>query len=280
MKLGCSTILFGGYSLDEALDGIAKAGYRAIELCARPGMAPHVAMDRPATYYAEIKQKITDRGLVIESLAGTGGISLDSDEFPRALEVAHMLGAPMIAEGAGGNSPAVEDDSFKPEYETSLKDVVGILNRAAEQAMQFGIKLTIKPHVGTAIYSRKSILKAVPDLNQEWIGINFDPTHIWRSGTGEDPVETLRAVKKYVFTLRIRDNRASRERPIGSVENQIAGKGALDLPALTAEMKTIEDRVPYATLEIVGTHNGTGWALEAVQDVIGQCFTYLEPLLA
>ncbi|MCJ7738875.1 MAG: sugar phosphate isomerase/epimerase [Anaerolineae bacterium] len=280
MKLGCSTILFGGYSLDEALDGIAKAGYKAIELCARPGMAPHVEMDRPASYYAEIKQRITDRGLVIESLAGTGGISLDSDEFPRALEVAHMLGAPMIAEGAGGNSPAVEDDSFKPEYETSLKDVVDILNKAADQAMQFGVKLTIKPHVGTAIYSRKSILKAVPDLNQEWIGINFDPTHIWRSGTGEDPVETLRAVKKYIFTLRIRDNRASRERPIGSVENQIAGKGALDLPALTAEMKTIEDRVPYATLEIVGTHNGTGWALEAVQDVIGQCFTYLEPLLA
>ena len=35
MILGCSTILYGGYSLDETLDGIAKAGYKAIELCAR-----------------------------------------------------------------------------------------------------------------------------------------------------------------------------------------------------------------------------------------------------
>jgi len=280
MQLGCSTILFGAYSLDDALDGIAKAGYKAIELCARPGMAPHVEMNQPAAYYAEIKQKIADRGLVIESLGGTGGISLHSDEFPRALEVAGMLGAPMIAEGAGGQSPAVEDDSFKPEYENSLQGVVDILNKAADQAATFGVRLTIKPHVGTAIYSRKSILKAMPDLNQEWIGINFDPTHIWRCGTGEDPVETLRAVKQYVFTLRIRDNRASRERPIGPVENQIPGKGALDLHALTAEMKTIENRVPYATLEIVGTHKGTGWAIEAVQDVIEQSFAYLQPLLA
>jgi sugar phosphate isomerase/epimerase len=280
MKLGCSTILFGEYTLDEALDGIAKAGYKAIELCARPGMAPHVDMNQPAHYYAEIKQKIADRGLVIESLAGTGGISLDSEDFPRALEAAQMLGVPMIAEGAGGQAPAVEDDSFKPEYESSLKGVIDILNEAADQAAEFGIKLTIKPHVGTAIYSRKSILKAMPELNQEWIGINFDPTHIWRSGTGEDPVETFKAVKDYVITCRIRDNRASRERPIGPVENQIAGKGALDLPALTAEMKAIEDRVPYATLEIVGTHKGTGWSLEAVQDVIEQCFAYLEPLLA
>ncbi len=40
--LGCSTILYGGFSLEQALEGIAQAGYKAIELCARPGMAPHL----------------------------------------------------------------------------------------------------------------------------------------------------------------------------------------------------------------------------------------------
>ena len=116
------------------------------------------------------------------------------------------------------------------------------------------------------------------DLNQEWIGINYDPSHIWRSGSrAEDPIETLKQVKQYVFTLRIRDNRESRERPIGSVENQIPGKGAMDLPALAAVMKTI-DRAPCATLEIVGTHGGTGYALEDVQEVAQQAFAYLKPL--
>ena len=93
----------------------------------------------------------------------------------------------------------------------------------------------------------------------------------------EDPVETLKQVKQYVFTLRIRDNRASRERPIGPVENQIAGKGAMDLPAIAAVMKTI-DRAPCATLEIVGTHKGQGWALEDVQRVVDESIAYLKPL--
>jgi len=279
MKLGCSTILYGGYSLDETLDGIAQAGYRAIELCARPGMAPHLEIGKPDSHYRAIRDKIASRGLTIESIGGTGGISMTSDDFPKVLEAAKILGAPVIAEGAGGESGMVEDESFSPEYEESLKGVVDILNGAAEQAAEFGVKLSIKPHVGTAIYSARSILRAMRDLNREWIGINYDPSHIWRSGSrAEDPVETLKKVKQYVFTLRIRDNRESRERPIGSVESQIPGKGAMDLPALAAVMKTI-DRAPCATLEIVGTHRGTGYALEAIQDIVEQSSAYLEPLL-
>ena len=280
MKLGCSTILYGGYALDKALDGIAQVGFAGIELCARPGMAPHVEMGKPDSYYLEIRQKVAARGLFIESIAGTGGISISSDDFPKVLEAAKLLGARYIAEGAGGESPAVEDDRFSPEFESSLKGFVDIVNRAAEHAAVYGIKLTIKPHVGTAVYSRETILRAMEQVDREWVGINYDPSHIWRSGAlKQDPVETLKAVQEHVFTLRIRDNRASRERPIGSVDKQIPGNGAMDLPAIAAVMKTI-DRAPCATLEIVGTHGGTGYALEDVQRVVEQSFAYLQPLFA
>jgi len=280
VKLGCSTILYGGYSLDEALAGIAKAGYAGIELCGRPGMAPHVEMGQRESYYKEIRDKVASHGLFIESIAGTGGISISSDRFPVALEAARLLGTSFIAEGAGGQSPAVEDDRFSPEFENSLKGFVDIVNHAAEQAAEHGIKLTIKPHVGTAVYSKETILQAMQDINQEWVGINYDPSHIWRSSAAnQDPVETLKAVKQHVFTLRIRDNRASRERPIGPVEKQIPGNGALDLPAIAAVMKTVA-RAPCATLEIVGTHAGTGWALDDIQRVVEQSYAYLQPLFA
>ena len=51
-----------------------------------------------------------------------------------------------------------------------------------EQAAEYGIKLTMKPHVGTAIYSQATILKAAQGLNLDQIGFNYDPSHIWRSG--------------------------------------------------------------------------------------------------
>jgi sugar phosphate isomerase/epimerase len=277
VKLGCSTILYGEYDLDKALDGIAKAGYAGIELCARPGMAPHVEMGKPDRYYAEIRDKIVSRGLFIESLAGTDGISLDSDEFHRVLNAARLLGAPFIAEGAGGQAPAVEDESFAPEYQDSLQSFLDILNKTAERAAEYGVRLTIKPHVGTAIYSTESILQAMQGVDREWVGINYDPSHIWRSGPEADPVDTLAKVKEYIFTMRIRDNRASHERPIGSVEDQIPGQGAMDLPAIAALMKTVK-QAPCATLEIVGTHGGKGWALEDIQDVVERAFAYLNPL--
>jgi len=267
MELGCSTILYGGYSLDEALDGIAKAGYKAIELCARPGMAPHLEIGKSDGYYKEVKDKVESRGLVIESIGGTGGVGLGGEDFSKLLEAANLVGSPFIAEGAGGRS----DD------EESMKEVIDRLNKAAETASEYDVKLTIKPHVGNAIYSAESILKAVKDLNTDWVGINFDPSHIWRSGPDVDPVESLKKVKQYVFTLRIRDNRESRERPIGPVENQIPGKGAMPLPEIAEVMKSIKG-VSYATLEIVGTHGGTGYPLMDVQKVVQEAFDYLNPL--
>ena len=76
-QLGCSTVLYGGFDLDKALAGIAKAEYQAIELCARPRIAPHLEVNRSASYYADIKRKINDYGLVIESISVTGGVAVD-----------------------------------------------------------------------------------------------------------------------------------------------------------------------------------------------------------
>ncbi len=265
--LGCSTILYGGFNLEQALEGIAKAGYKAIELCARPGMAPHLEIRKPASYYEGIKSKVASHGLAIESIAGTGGIGLDSPEFDAVIETAQQVGAPSIAEGAGGQ--ANDEESFK--------QVVELVNATAARTAQAGIKLSLKPHVNNVVYSTKTALRFMQEVDREWVGLNFDASHIWRTAAAEDPVESLRQLKDYIATLRIRDNRESREVPIGPVETQIPGKGGIDLPALAAVMNTI-DYVPYVTLEIVGTHGGTNTPLAEVQRVVEESITYLKPL--
>ena len=266
-NLGCSTILYGGFSLEPTLEGIAKAGYKAIELCARPGMAPHLEIGRTASYYEGIKAQIASHGLVIESIAGTGGIGMNSPEFDMVIEAAQQVGAPALAEGAGGKS----DD------EASFKQIVELINATAARTSQAGIKLSLKPHVNNAVYSTETALRLMREVDREWVGINFDASHIWRTEAAEDPVESLQQLKDYITTLRIRDNRESREGPIGPVETQIPGKGSIDLPALAAVMSTI-DHVPYVTLEIVGTHGGTDTPLAEVQRVVADSIAYLEPL--
>ena len=265
--LGCSTILYGGFSLEQALAGIASAGYKAIELCARPGMAPHLEMGKPASYYRDIRERVASHGLAIESIAGTGGIGMDGPEFDAVVEAAEQVGAPVIADGAGGRS----DD------EESFKQTVELVNATAVQTSRAGIKLSLKPHVNNAVYSTETVLRLMQEVDQKWVGINFDASHIWRTAAAEDPVESLHQLREYIATLRIRDNRESREVPIGPVETQIPGRGSVDLPALAAVMNTI-NQVPYVTLEIVGTHGGTDTPLIEVQRVVEQSIAYLKPL--
>ena len=266
-SLGCSTILYGGFSLEQALKGIAKAGYKAIELCARPGMAPHLEIGKPASYYEEIKTQVASYGLAIESIAGTGGIGLDSPEFEGVIEAAEQVGAPVIAEGTGGKSD--DEDSFK--------QVVELVNVTAARTSQTGIKLSLKPHVNNAVYSTETALRFMREVDRDWVGLNFDGSHIWRTAAAEDPVESLRRLKECVATLRIRDNRESREQPIGPAETQIPGNGSIDLPALAGVMNTV-DHVRYVTLEIVGTHGGTDTPLAEVQQVVEKSIAYLKPL--
>ena len=267
--LGCSTILYGGFSIEQALEGIAKAGYKAIELCARPGMAPHLEIGKTASYYEDIKAQVASYGLVIESIAGTGGIGMDSPNFDAVIEAAQQVGTSAIAEGAGGTS----DD------EESFKQVVELVNATAARTSQAGIRLSLKPHVNNAVYSTETALRLMREVDCDWVGINFDASHIWRTAAGEDPVESLQRLKDYITTLRIRDNRESREGAIGPVETQIPGKGSLNLPALAAVMNTI-DHVPYVTLEIVGTHGGTDTSLSEVQRVAEESIAYLKPFFA
>lgn len=265
--LGCSTILYGGFSLEQALAGIASAGYKAIELCARPGMAPHLEMGKPDSYYRDIRERVASHGLAIESIAGTGGIGMDSPDFDAVIDAAQQVGAPAIAEGAGGTS----DD------EESFKQVVELVNATVARTSRAGIKLSLKPHVNNAVYSTETALRLMQEVDREWVGINFDASHIWRTAAAEDPVESLHQLKEYIATLRIRDNRESREVPIGPAETQIPGRGSIDLSALAAVMNTIH-QVPYVTLEIVGTHGGTDTPLTEVQRVAEQSIAYLKPL--
>lgn len=108
------------------------------------------------------------------------------------------------------------------------------------------------------------------ELDTQWVGINYDPTHIYRTPSNEDPIATLKQVAPYVLTTRFRDC-AGRELNIGPVEKQVCGNGVLDIPAYFAALKEVPN-LKYVTLEIVGT---AGLGQEQVQDVVTKCAQYV-----
>src|SRR5439155_23611628 len=90
----------------------------------------------------------------------------------------------------------------------------------------------------------------------------------------EIPEESIPQLLPYLFTARIRDT-LSREIPIGPVETQIPGGGAMNLPAIMDAFKQKKD-LEYLTLEIVGTHTSTDG--EYVDGIVQTSYDHLSPL--
>ena len=264
MELGCSTILYGGQDLALALQKIQAAGYSAVELCAISGMAPHLNIGGGDAYYQGVKNMVADHGLAIESIGGSGSLR-DRDLFLGVLDAAAAVGAPAVTTGAGGESDT--EDSFKTVVET--------INGLTEEAAGRGVKISIKPHVKNAVYNTETARRFMQEVDRSWVGINYDPTHIWRTPQEEVPEETVGEILDSILTARIRDV-TGRQLAIGPVEGQIAGNGDLNLPALAEQLKKAPD-LRYVVLEIVGTKE---MAVEEIDPVVQKSFAYLSPLFA
>lgn len=267
MELGCSTLLFGDHPLDDTLKTIADAGFKAIELCSIPGMAVHILPDAGETDCKAVKDACARYGLVIESVGASGDL-LSPDgrrKFMNLMDRAALIGAPAITSGAGGKS----DD------EESFQAVVKNFEALAQHAIDTGVRISIKPHVRSAVYDTPTSLRLMKHVDTKWIGINLDGSHIWRTPRQEDPAESVRQLARHIFTGRIRDT-LSREIPIGPVETQIPGGGAMDLKSVCSEFRKVPG-LKYLTLEIVGMKDYT---LEQCRDVVTRCMDKLKPLCA
>ena len=263
MQLGCSTILYGGQDLSLALAKIAQTGYKAVEVCAIQNMAPHLSLDEDASYYEGIKAAVADRGLAIDSVGGSGNMG-DPDRFLKLLDAAAAIGAPFVTSGPGGTS----DD------EDSYKEVVVKINRLAKEAASRGVKLSIKPHVKNAVYNTETAYRFMQEVDRDWVGLNYDATHIWRTPQEEVPEETMDKLLEYMISVRIRDVK-TRALNICPVAQQIAGEGDLNLPAIVSKLNTAPN-VAYAVLEIVGTKE---MPVEEIDDVIKRSYDGFSALL-
>ncbi|MDE2999278.1 MAG: sugar phosphate isomerase/epimerase [Gemmatimonadota bacterium] len=262
MELGCSTILYGGHDLEVAVERIRAAGYRAIELCCIPGMAPHLAIGQSDAYYRDIRRRAEDHRLAIESLGASGNLD-DGDRFLRILDAAASVGAPLVTTGPGG----------KPDNEESFMATVEKINALSAQAARRGVRLGIKPHVGNAVYNTDTAFRLMQMVDPRWVGINYDATHIWRSPQREVPEASVGRISRYIISLRIRDVKG-RQAAIGPVENQVAGQGDMDLRAQADAFRKIQG-LKYAILEIVGARD---MGVDDVDSVLRRSFDYFQPL--
>lgn len=237
MKIGLSTLLFGGFDRDIALHHTKQAGYDGVELCTIPGMGEHFHLGLGEYIYEGILATLDEADLVLESV-GASGSGPGTERFEALIGAAISLEAEYITTGTGGQM----DD---PE---SWDATVKLFRNAIPSLEGTGVRLSVKPHVRAAVYNIATARRFMEELDTPHIGLNLDNTHLQRHG--DDPIEAVRELKDWILTARIRDYK-SEDYGIGPVENQIPGKGIADVKGYWDALGEHTD-LGIVTVEMVG----------------------------
>jgi len=174
MEIGCNTVAFRRESLDYALERIASAGYKFVEVEANLKWCPHVDPweDDPLKF----KEKVANHGFEGVSAIGCHRELITYDQgvkdIARALEWCHVAGVPVVLTGEGRLPSEMNVDQ-------ALKILKGRLEQLAVVAERNQVTLALEDH-GSISLTPDGLPRIVNLVESDWIGVNFDTANIHR----------------------------------------------------------------------------------------------------
>jgi L-ribulose-5-phosphate 3-epimerase len=249
MTLACGTLSYRQEPLERALEGIARAGFPAVELGCVCGYCEHVRPE--AMSGAEMDRvgaRVAGFGLGIASIAGHvdlefpllgKGPEVAREGFARLrsrVELASRLGVEIVNTGVGVAQEPGELVGFYREFGA-------LLAHAAAR----GVKIGLESHAGLTETAAAS-LALCRRMGRPNLGINYDAANV-RFYTGANPVADLEScageLADHLIHVHIKDHAGGQ----GEWNFPPLGQGSVDFPRLAALFRRIGYSGPYS-LEI------------------------------
>jgi len=125
------------YSLDEALAGIAKAGFKYVELSAVEGWTEHVPLDATDEQIAEIQATMDRLGLKTSALSGHSDLTTEHGLAvgKKAVDLCVKLGLNLMNTAIGGH---YSEDENKDAFMANIHDLA---DYAAERNVTLGLEV-------------------------------------------------------------------------------------------------------------------------------------------
>jgi len=260
-RLVCGTVTYRQQSLERALEGIAKSGFRAIEVSCISAYCDHIFPEQMTAGEMDRLGKLAESfDLRIASIAGhidlawpLMGKRADVAQFPKLAEnvdIAHegflllrsrvdladRLGIEIVNTGIGVTSDETEVERFYKEFDALLS-----------YAEKRRVKIGLESHAGlteTAV----ATLALCNKLGRANVGLNYDAANV-RFYTGLDPVADLESCEKElrdrIVHVHIKDHRGGK----GNWDFPPLGEGEVNFKKLAALFKRVGYQGPFS-LEI------------------------------
>jgi sugar phosphate isomerase/epimerase len=237
-ELGCSTLNFARMPRREALDTVARLGFRLVDLgMLRPFnvgenefKALHLdALTADAGEVALVRDELAERDLQLVALnAGGGYLNL---AWERDEAVAYVARAIDICRDLGGRVVTIQSGKLLrgTDWKANTEYVVPAVRELAAQAEQAGVELHIEgPHLEMITHDLKTTSDFMAMVDHVNVFVTMDPSHIVVAD--EDPVEVTRALAPQIRHVHIRDG-------AGSSPVIVPGLGEIDFPGFVRVLR-------------------------------------------
>ena len=250
---------YHGYSIEQAIDGIAAAGFRYIELTATKGWTEHVFPDQSFERLWQVKERLAEKGLTPFSMSGHCNL-MDTariHDFISNIRLAAFFGCGYIVSSIG--------EAHLSDQAVASNEVVAEHIRALVPELEkYGLTLVLETH---GDHGSGKILKEIVDrVGSPRVGINYDTANALFYGNvdlGADLDASMDAIRY----MHLKDKGG--ERTVWDFP--ALGKGWLDFPLVFDKLAKAGNDCPFS-IEIEFTQAGAKDLAEinqAVKDSAG-----------
>jgi sugar phosphate isomerase/epimerase len=209
LRLGAMTNPYARWSLDRALEGIARAGLKSVGLRPSHVDGPLVPDNPSAADYRAVRQKIEGYGLTPELMFARTRTDDPAESLRRDVDTVAALGIPFLL-----HIPASPKPSFAPETSGRIGEMAwfgrverwfAMLVPAIRRAERRGVTIVLKPHGGIA-GTGEDLALIVERLGSPAVRVCYDPGNVVYY-EGVRPETDLPSVADLVRAVCIKDHR-------------------------------------------------------------------------
>ena len=215
-----STICFKPYTLEEALRGLAEAGFVNVEIGAVKGFLEHLDPDDPDV--EGCRRLLAEHGLACVSMSGHAQLHTEEGKrrLTNVLHAGRELGIGVLNTFTGDAGTPDEIATF----EANVREI-------ADEAQSAGIRLCIETDsnlLPTAGIGRRIL----DEIGHEWVQFNYDPGNV-RYYTGAVPEEDVEFALDRLGHFHLKDQRGGK----GVADFPPLGEGEVDIPRLLRRLR-------------------------------------------
>ena len=215
-----STICFKPYSLEEALRGLAEAGFQNVEIGAVKDFLEHLDPDEPQV--DEAARLLERHGLACVSMSGHAPLhqELGRRRLANVLRAGKELGVSVLNTFTGD-----------AESEEERRAFVEGARALADEAQAAGIRLCIETD-SNLMPTAEAGRRLLEEIGHDWIRINYDPGNVVYYA-GVRPEEDIKHARGLIGHVHLKDKRGGE----GVLDFPPLGEGELDIPAMLGELR-------------------------------------------